>query len=62
MKFIVAVIAVVFIVEGIPYLAAPSKVKRWSMTIQEVPNKYLRMIGLSCMVLGLIALYLIRAI
>ena len=60
MDFIIVVIAVVFIVEGIPYLAMPKKVKRWSMTIQEVPDKYLRLIGFACMVLGLVALYLVK--
>ncbi|MCK4846292.1 MAG: DUF2065 domain-containing protein [Deltaproteobacteria bacterium] len=60
MDFIIIVIAVVFIIEGIPYLMTPEKVKRWSMSIQEVPNKHLRLIGLLCMILGLVALYLVK--
>ena len=60
MEFVIAVIAVVFIIEGIPYLAMPKKVKRWSMAIQEIPDKHLRLVGVACMALGLLALYLVR--
>jgi hypothetical protein len=59
-EFIVVVIAVVFIIEGIPYLAMPAKVKRWSMAIQEIPDRHLRVVGMICMALGLAALYLVK--
>ena len=59
-EFIVVIIAVVFIVEGIPYLAMPKKVKRWSMAIQDIPDKHLRLVGVLCMAFGLLALYLVK--
>ena len=60
MTIILSVIGAVLVLEGIPYFLSPSKVKKWSMMIQEVDDKVLRIMGLISMILGLILLYLIR--
>lgn len=62
MELIVVVVAVILIIEGVPYLAVPAKVKRWSMTIQELPDRSLRLVGLICMVAGLTLLYLVKVL
>ena len=60
MAFLLTVLAVLLIIEGIPYFAAPSKVKEWAMTLQEIPERRLRLMGLISMLAGLVALYVIK--
>lgn len=60
MTIILSVIGVVLILEGIPYFISPDKIKKWSLMIQDVDDKVLRITGLISMVLGLIFLFLIR--
>ncbi len=60
MTIILSVIGAVLVLEGIPYFISPGKVKKWSLMIQDVDDKVLRITGLISMVLGLIFLYLIR--
>lgn len=60
MTIILSVIGAVLVLEGIPYFISPDKVKKWSLMIQDVDDKVLRIMGLISMVLGLVFLYLIR--
>ena len=60
MAFLLTVLAVVLVIEGIPYFAAPSKVKEWAMTLQEIPERTLRVMGFISMAAGLVALYVIK--
>ena len=60
MAFLLTVLAVLLVIEGIPYFAAPSKVKAWAMTLQEIPDRTLRVMGFISMLAGLVALYLIK--
>ena len=60
MVFILSVIGVVLIIEGIPYFAFPGKVKGWAMMMQEVPEKSLRLLGIVAMLTGLLFLYTVR--
>lgn len=59
MTFVFTVIGVVLILEGIPYFAFPAKSKAWAATLQEIPDKTLRIMGLTAMVSGLLLLYLL---
>jgi len=58
MTFILSVLGVVLIIEGLPYFAFPLKVKTWSLSIREVPDKSLRFIGFLAMMTGLLLVYL----
>ncbi|HHL39703.1 MAG TPA: DUF2065 domain-containing protein [Deltaproteobacteria bacterium] len=57
MVFAFTVLAVVLIVEGIPYFAFPHRVKEWARLLEEIPEKNLRAMGLAAMVFGLVLLY-----
>lgn len=60
MTFILTILGVLLVIEGIPYFAFPDKVKEWSAMMQEVPGPTLRIIGLATMVFGLLLLAAIR--
>ncbi|MCK4738856.1 MAG: DUF2065 domain-containing protein [Deltaproteobacteria bacterium] len=60
MAFILSVLGVVLILEGIPYFAFPAKVKEWSLAMQDIPPKVLRILGLASMGAGLFLLFVIR--
>ncbi|MDY6879643.1 MAG: DUF2065 domain-containing protein [Desulfatiglans sp.] len=60
MKLFICLIGLVLVVEGLPYFAFPSKMKQWMSAIQEIPDVYLRMMGLIAMGLGVLLTYLFR--
>ncbi len=61
MGFVFSVLAVVLIIEGIPYFAFPKKVKVWALVLQEIPETTLRLMGLASMGVGLLLLYMVRS-
>ena len=60
MKFLLCLLGLVFVVEGIPYFAFPDKMKIWLKKIQEIPDSHLRVIGFVAMCIGLIIAYLFK--
>lgn len=56
-SFILSILGVLLVIEGIPYFGFPGKVKEWALAIQEVPDRSLRILGLVIMAAGLIILY-----
>ena len=58
MTFILSVLGVVLIIEALPYFAFPMKVKEWSLSIREVPDRSLRLLGFLAMMAGLVFVYL----
>jgi len=54
------VLGVLLVVEGIPYFAFPAKVREWALALQEIPDRSLRLMGLICMAVGLLVLFLVR--
>jgi uncharacterized protein YjeT (DUF2065 family) len=50
----------VMIIEGLPYFAAPSKIKIWVQKLAELPDSTLRLIGFLLMLGGLVLVYLGR--
>jgi uncharacterized protein YjeT (DUF2065 family) len=60
MDYFLCVIGMVMIVEGIPYFAAPKKMKVWMAKIMEMAPASLRQFGLVMMALGLLLVYLGR--
>ncbi len=57
--FITAV-GLVMILEGLPYFAAPERMRKMVMRIGELSDAFLRKTGLVLMVLGLFVVYLVR--
>ena len=52
--------APLLVLEGIPYVAFPVRVKEWAAMMQEVPERTLRIIGLVSMIAGLFVLFAVR--
>ncbi len=55
-----AVLAVVLIVEGMPYFAFPKKAREWALSVHEIPTRTLRALGLGAMVTGLFLLFIVK--
>jgi uncharacterized protein YjeT (DUF2065 family) len=60
MRLLFCLLGLVLIVEGLPYLACPDKMKKWLQQVQQVPDNQLRAIGFLAMCLGLLLTYLFR--
>ncbi len=61
MEFFLCVLGMVMIVEGLPYFAAPSKIKVWVQKLVELPDSNLRIMGFLLMAVGLGLIYLGRS-
>ncbi|HNV57731.1 MAG TPA: DUF2065 domain-containing protein [Smithellaceae bacterium] len=57
MDYFLCVIGMVFIIEGLPYLVFPEKLKIYLIKISTLPETVLRVMGIGAIVLGLILLY-----
>ena len=62
MAFILSVMGVVLIIEGVPYFAFPARVKQWAMMLQTIPDRTLRLLGVASMLTGLLLLSIVRYI
>ncbi len=60
MNFILTVLGVVLIIEGLPYFAFPGRIKEWALALQEVSDGGLRAMGFVAMATGLLILYIVR--
>ena len=60
MDYFLCVIGMVMIVEGVPYFAAPDKMKGWMAKLMETAPGTLRRFGLVMMLAGLLLVYLGR--
>lgn len=57
MTFLLSILGLLLIIEGIPYFAFPRRAKGWARTLQEIPERSLRIMGVLAMVFGLVLLY-----
>ena len=57
MKFLLIVVGMVMIVEGLPYFAFPSKMKEMIQMMLGVEDKKLRTYGFALMLIGLVIVY-----
>ena len=57
MTFLLSILGLLLIIEGLPYFAFPKKAKEWARTLQEIPERSLRIMGVLAMVFGLVLLY-----
>jgi len=60
MKFLFSLLGLVLFVEGLPYGISPGKMKKWMLTLQEIPDSNLRAMGLLAMALGLLISYFFK--
>lgn len=60
MRLLFCLLGLMLIIEGLPYLAFPDKMKRWLSQIQQVPDNQLRVIGFIAMCCGLLLTYIFR--
>lgn len=60
MDFLLVVIGVVMIVEGIPWFLSPGTYKRMLLRLLPVNDAGLRLLGLAFMLGGLMLVYLVR--
>ncbi|MEE9543129.1 MAG: DUF2065 domain-containing protein [Thermodesulfobacteriota bacterium] len=60
MTFLLSILGLLLIVEGIPYFAFPVKTKDWARTLQDIPQRSLRIMGFIAMLFGLLLLYAAR--
>jgi len=59
-NFLLVVLGVVMIVEGIPWFLSPAGYKRVLLQLLPASDKVLRLLGLSFMLAGLLLVYLVR--
>ena len=60
MDYFLCVIGMVMIIEGVPYFAAPDRMKSWMAMLMQTAPATLRRFGLIMMVAGLLLVYLGR--
>ena len=60
MEYFFCVLGMVMIVEGLPYFAAPARMKVWIQKMAELPDSSLRLIGFLLMLCGLGLVYIAR--
>lgn len=56
MGFVLAVLGCLLVIEGLPYLLFPSRVRSWSAALQEARDAPMRAIGLVAVLSGLLLL------
>ena len=61
MEFFLCVLGMVMIIEGLPYFAAPEKMKYWVQKVVATPDSSLRRLGLVLMMAGLVLVYFGRS-
>jgi uncharacterized protein YjeT (DUF2065 family) len=60
MRLLLCLFGLVLIIEGLPYLAFPHKMKRLLGQIQQAPDNQLRVVGFIAMCCGLLLTYMFR--
>jgi uncharacterized protein YjeT (DUF2065 family) len=57
MKYFFCVLGMVFVIEGLPYLTFPDKIKTYLRKLMEIPDTMLRILGVVAVTLGLLLVY-----
>ncbi len=60
MEYFLCVVGMVFIVEAVPYIAFPNKVKEFAQYIHTVPDRILQVLGIIAALAGIAIIYLGR--
>jgi hypothetical protein len=61
MAFILSVLGVVLVIEGLPYFAFPAKIREWGQSLVDISDKNLRIMGFASMIIGLIMLFIVKS-
>ncbi|MBI5048685.1 MAG: DUF2065 domain-containing protein [Deltaproteobacteria bacterium] len=62
MGYFLSVLGLVLVIEGLPYFAFPVKIKKWALSLQEMPERTLRILGFVSIITGLLLVYLGRKV
>ena len=57
MEYFLCVLGMVFIIEAVPYIAFPNKVKELARFIHMIPDRTLQIIGLIVAFTGIVIIY-----
>jgi uncharacterized protein len=60
MKLFLLLVGMVLVLEGLPYVAAPEKMREWLATLSQMPAGQLRAFGLFAMALGLAICFVVQ--
>lgn len=60
MEYFLSVLGMVFIIEALPYIVFPGKVKNIAQYIAEIPNKTLQILGIIMAFSGIAIIYIGR--
>ena len=58
--FILSILAALLVLEGIPYFGFPGAVKQWALSLQDMSDNKLRVMGLVITAIGLLILLALR--
>jgi hypothetical protein len=58
MTFLLYIIGVILIIEGVPWFLSPEKLKFWISQLIEAPEESLRSMGFGMMIFGLLLVYI----
>ncbi len=62
MEYFLSVLGMVFVIEALPYMAFPGKVKELAKYIEKVPNRSLQVIGILLALSGIAIIYFARKV
>lgn len=62
MEYFLSVLGMVFIIEALPYMAFPGKVKELARFIENIPNRSLQIMGVFLALSGVAIIYLARRV
>jgi len=62
MDFILCVIGLVLVIEGIPYFAFPDKMKEFLSRLPLMPTAGLRLFGMAAIITGLLLIFLAKKV
>jgi uncharacterized protein YjeT (DUF2065 family) len=62
MAYFLSVLGLVLVIEGLPYFASPVKIKEWALSLQEMSERALRIMGFISIIAGLLLVYLGRRV
>lgn len=62
MAYFLSVLGLALVIEGLPYFAFPAKIKEWAISLQELPERTLRIMGLISIIAGMFLVYLGRRV
>ena len=60
MRDFLSALGLVLVIEGVLYAAAPDRMKRMMVAVQEIPSRYMRAAGLGAAALGVLIVWMIR--